>query len=712
MISGSRDGAIRLWDSRTGKELFKFEQKQPPKFKERQLLRFDDLTSVRCASISQDGKKLVYGWHDGLVKIWEIGAQSTIDLEGHRDDVCCVSFIPGSSNMVSSLSEEQEFRVWDVEEQQTVQVFQLPSDGPSPRVRRDSLAILPDGKRVARQLRDIGHIQIWDTETQELVTTLVGHTRPMTSLAFSVDGNIMVSSCSDGVVILWDVITGCQLERISGYDSVHAVALSQPDAKLMAIGLFKGVIELREYVDVSKSWKRLGTFSINGWTLGDHVYNNTIKSLWFSHDSKKLAVACVDDTTRLCNIVGVHEMPQNTDDTRLVRFARFLPGNDDAVISLSAPEAKIWDVKSAHTKSISEHVREIKFSPDQKIIALITRSQSVQLWDNVMETKIISFDHAEKISFSPHNAHMALYCNKQTRILNMTSWEEAATLSTDGQIEFWPNNQMVGWFDRTRMMFILWDLNTSKEITSLPSSLPPKLSPNGELLAFETSDPECLEEEYGVILLEVGTGSRRATFKTDFCVPHIAFHPEGHTIIVGESTNSRITAYETASGCENSVFKIQSPNSLSKISALAISPNGNILAAAITTSKPFSTPADHCIQFWDIKSGTRTGSIGCTGIKIHRSLYFTFSNDSHYVETLHGRLPLAPELSDQHTVESCLYVGEKWIVQGSDNLIWLPGGSFSRAHLRGEKVALVHDSNKFTYLKFDLAKTPLRSRQT
>lgn len=712
ILTGSGDGTIRLWDCHTGEQSLEFN-----KFEQKQLLKFHDQISVRCAAISPDGKRIAYACHDGLVRVWEIGQSAAIILEGHKHDVCCVAFIPGSNNMVSSISDEQEFRIWDVHEKNPVHVFQLPHyDDYSLLSYYKSLAILPDGKRVARQspspedsLIDFPGdrcLEVWDTETQKIVTKFAGHSQAINSLAFSMDGSTLVSGSPYGPVILWDVVTGRQLQKLSGYTKVHAVTLSQPDAKLVAVGHGQNAVEVYSSCGI-KAWKRLRSFSINGWTLGDQLHN-TIESLSFSHDGKKLAIACTDDTTRLCTIAGIDEEPRDARDTRPLNFARFLPGNDGALLARSAKEAKVWDANSALDRPIPEPVRNIKFSPDKRIMALEVNSQAVQLWDNAMETQLVGFDNAEKITFSPDSTHIALYSNKQSRVIEMDTWKEIATLDTGSQIEFSPGNRIVGWPDRFRREYILWDLKARREISALPTLSTPVFSPNGELLAFKTNSALWEEEGYHVILQEVATGMRRASIKKDFCLPSVVFHPNGHLVVIGEHTNDRITAYETDSGRVNSVFKVRDYYDSSGIDALAISPNGNILAAAVSTTR--TVPAYHSVHFWDMNTATKIGSLEQTGIKIDPGRLFSFSNDGRHLESLLGRIPLAPQLSDQRDEEDCLYVGKSWIVQGYDNLLWLPKDVFSCSDVRGETVALGHHSSKFTFLKFDLAKTPLTSR--
>ena len=69
-----------------------------------------------------------------------------------------------------------------------------------------SVSFSPDGV-VAAGLWD-GTIKLWDIATQQNIGTLPGHTKPVTSVAFSRDGTTLASGSHDETVKLWNVATG------------------------------------------------------------------------------------------------------------------------------------------------------------------------------------------------------------------------------------------------------------------------------------------------------------------------------------------------------------------------------------------------------------------------------------------------------------------------------------------------------------------------
>ena len=48
-------------------------------------------------------------------------------------------------------------------------------------------------------------MKVWDSHTGTLVRSFRGHTGPVSSLAFSPDGQLLVSGSRDGTVKVWDL---------------------------------------------------------------------------------------------------------------------------------------------------------------------------------------------------------------------------------------------------------------------------------------------------------------------------------------------------------------------------------------------------------------------------------------------------------------------------------------------------------------------------
>lgn len=112
----------------------------------------------------------------------------------------------------------------------------------------DLIAFSPDGRLIAAAGYygdKASPVQLWDAATGRRYLDLTGHTKQVTSLAFSADGRLLVSASVDQKVCLWELATGKLLRTIS--TSVQRGAPSAafaPKEMLLATGGVDGTVLL------------------------------------------------------------------------------------------------------------------------------------------------------------------------------------------------------------------------------------------------------------------------------------------------------------------------------------------------------------------------------------------------------------------------------------------------------------------------------------
>jgi WD40 repeat protein len=217
VVSASIDSTVRLWDVAAGKEARRHE---------------DHSEIVWRVAVSPDGKRVLSGGggtynrktdrfkagKDYLVRLWAADSLKELKrFKGHTASVRGLAFSPDGKQALSA-SFDGTLRVWDVEEGKELRCIRLPSGSAA-------LALSPDGKKfvVSNSVRPIV-LRVWDLEAGKELRVLKGHTALVHGLAFSPDGQRILSASGDNTARLWDAETGKKLgvlRHASGVTSVE-----------------------------------------------------------------------------------------------------------------------------------------------------------------------------------------------------------------------------------------------------------------------------------------------------------------------------------------------------------------------------------------------------------------------------------------------------------------------------------------------------------
>lgn len=232
ILSGSEDGIIRLWDCETSVVISRFQGHS---------------YAVTSISFSPDGQQAVSGGTDGTVRIWKVARGEELrcwhfDFESRRT-VHCVVFSPKGRYVLAAGQprwSEIDFKRRPIDSIQMYDTAKLDYCGSWCGVDTvTSVAFFSNGKGFVSANAD-GTICAWDTRDHYTRRIIEGHTASVSTVAIMPNARILSASW-DGTIRQWETETGRELHCLPAHsDGVYKLALSPDGRKFITAGQDSG----------------------------------------------------------------------------------------------------------------------------------------------------------------------------------------------------------------------------------------------------------------------------------------------------------------------------------------------------------------------------------------------------------------------------------------------------------------------------------------
>lgn len=287
----------------------------------------------------------------------------------------------------------------------------------------------PDGNYVATGSYD-HTIILWNARNGKQIRTFSMHTDPVQSLFFSPDGKKILSTSTDHKALVYEVASGKVLLELSSDNNTLTKARFSPDGSKIMTTTDRDNILLWD----AETGEILGSY--------EKEYSASLSSQWASSDGNRFLSFFSSNAMQLVDLSDSLNAPSYIIDRPYMHAIS--PADDYVAVASYKSTAKLFDLETGKELHELHAVTEnpcngckllLAFSPSGKNLVTATKYSDVIVWDVKKGTKMGSFKKPEiwldEVAFSPDGKHAIATGDGQSFVWNIKSGKQVLHLSYD-----------------------------------------------------------------------------------------------------------------------------------------------------------------------------------------------------------------------------------------------------------------------------------------